>query len=240
MNILKAWGVLKGSPKSLSAALDYLEVNHSLIGMDEKRGIIRRKTRKHRSKGQGKWPVIVDSIETFHKLATYEKQTDLIVYVFCSRPEVTYTNLSPLELPNDNLMSAVKYSLLNLDDKPFEFEEFEPTLSQYISMASKPSALSDLLTITYKVNPYAQQKKVQLGLFKFFAGQITKKKLHGILSQTLRGDEIKAMIETEECKLLERAVKEAREGDPEAVAAKFNLDVFDLNYVLISTKQETK
>lgn len=210
-----------------------------MLGLDPKRKIIKRRRRLCGPAEQRQWPVIVDSLETFARLQDHEPKENMIVFVFCSKAELMQTNLTPFAPSQANLTESLKYALTNLDQDPFVFERYAPTLIQYVNHASKPSALSDLTTIIFRISPYAFRKEVQAAVPQYLAGRMTDNALNKMLTKTLRGDEIRAMLDTEECKALKAAVSEVLSGaNPDLVGPKFNIDPFDINYVLHSIKKE--
>lgn len=234
--ILKAWGVSSLTPLDISRELEKLRVSHSNIGYCTQTSQYVRRARDFRIKGQGKWPVVLDSIAAYHRLSTLERKKNLILYVFCSKQEILHTNLD-LWIPNkQNLRQSLIYSLTTLDEgKEFKLEEYEPTLEMHIDLAARPSALSDLQTAYYKINPYEHRKQVQEVVILYLASEVGESKLERTLRTTLRGEELLGMLNTVECQNLKEAITYARAGNSvEEAAAKFNVEGFDISYILNS------
>ncbi|QDH83406.1 hypothetical protein [Achromobacter phage Motura] len=231
--ILKAWGVLSHSPLVLSNALRSLGVSHSVIDTEQKIPVERRYDGL--CAVQPAWPVIVDSITKVSKLSIIPDDPK-ILFVFDSRAALLQTNLKPLVL--NDLMPDVQRALHINGSHEFKLVKREPSLLEFIDMATKPSVLRTLQTAWCKINPYAYRKEVQEAIILYIEGSRSFKATKAVLEKNLRAEAMLPTLKSDECAALIEAVRLYKAGaNLDQICEHFNMESFDITYIVSARKK---
>lgn len=234
--VKEAWAVYM-TLFDLSIALRELNISHNVIEFNEDST---NGKSKHRYKNinlgfpQPAMPFLLSTIADIPKL--YKIEYPCIAFIAASQHEISISNVRLLER-TENLIYDVKYALIESlkGTKDFILEYNEPSLMDYVKVASKPSILNQIQNAWYKVNPYSDRKIVQNTVIQYLSGIITLTRAKSVLSKTLKMQSIADMLATQEATNLKLATMEAKhKGGIAEIAESYNLDPFDINYLLAS------
>lgn len=240
--ILGMFGVIDLSPIQVSDMLKRLKMSHTIEG-----GV------RHISytidglcKEQPVWPVVIDRVKAIPKVRI---QKDRMVYFVCdSRASLASTNgsqfLWPVASPHsmmlrvqDALQMAHKVGLMN--PIGWELHTSEPSISDYVNAASKPSFLNHIQTAVYKINPYALRKEVQALIILFLSGKIPASKLRAKLKSSFKFDDLtRLMNDPNVPKIREACELHLKRGlSIEAVEKQTGVATFELLYLVNSARK---
>jgi hypothetical protein len=231
--IIKAWAIAQYSPLQLSQALRRLNISHSVVGQapDRRVNVLRV---DGLATEQPAWPVIYHSVADCRRFILPEQRQ---VHLVCDSSAVlSMTNLSTW-LWTSNIERDLKKILVKRDIVPFVLQVQEKSYMDFVDVASKPSFLRLLQTAFYKIVPYADQKAIRIASLSYLGGGITKKALERVLSITLKSEKVRELLASDTAQNLMSAAALARQtGDIEASAEQFNIDAFEVRYIL-STRE---
>lgn len=239
--IQDAWASVFYSPLQLSQALRSLQVSHSTYAFVQSDQESRY---RHRISDFGyeqpAWPIILTSVLDMGKLDKINR-SPLIVFVCDSYATLSHTNITMM--PNTGcIVDDVKQCLLNSKPGPFDFQFKIPKITDFVAIAAKPSFINKLQTATYKINPYALRVDLQKKFVLHIAGRISRKRVRDAAKQSLRSESIiMPLLEDPDCQKLIEVVKAVKNGaDVYDVANRYNIESFDVNYILNSESKWLK
>ena len=160
--IIAAFGVVDHSPIEVSEGLKRLRMSHTIamgiryLEMDVD-GLCAE---------QPLWPIVVD-YRNLNKVQA--ERTPSVLFVVGSRSALAETNIRRDLWRNDvgeprgiehDLRKALE-SIDPLSMTPWACTRNTMSLSDFVSVASKPSFLSHIQTALYRINPYPLRKEVQ-------------------------------------------------------------------------------
>lgn len=231
-NVIQAYGVL-ASPLQLSAALTNIGVSHVVVDSS----LQARPTVKDVAKRQPAWPVVVPSVQALKRhWLRYENQ---VLYVCGSMAELQTTNLRVIKNWRENLKQSLTYSTLSPLRNDWVLEIKEPTMADFVSVATKPSFLNHVQAEIYKLTPYDLRKTVQAMTISYLAGVENFGKLKLKLASSYKLDGLKTLLADPTCQVLREAVAEYRRvGNEEEVAKAFGVEPFEIMYLFKSSAKK--
>lgn len=233
--IIKAWGVLEHTPLLLSNVLTQLNVSHSVMAC------VGPKCQYREIYGtadeQPAWPVIMQNINELNRVEENVPYDRIIAFVFDSKAAIMNSNLTVWS-PCIDMYTELQTLLLQEDPEPFKLQLQELSAMDYVKIASKPSVLSEIQSAWCRVNPYSLRKRIQEAIVRYLCSDLSKTALLRELQLTPHGAALaKLVTQTEESKVLKSAVAAARLGTSDEAASKFDIDPFDINFLLSSLKK---
>lgn len=192
--------------------------------------------KKEQLDNQPALPLLIPSLDTYlvlvkntRKLPELDKP--LIAFVFAPVSVLRCTNLNQLCLTTEWSVKRALISAVNkIQPAPTPRVEI-PTVEQFIRKETKPSLMHDFQTAIYKVKPGFRSEARKL-VIQFFRGECSGAKLKKFLASDQSLDVILSLLQNPKAKDLAQAIFEARSTSVSAAAKKYNLDVFDINYLL--------
>jgi hypothetical protein len=140
--IKAAYGLVDVSPIEASEILKRFQLSHSVVG-----GFIRTMavTIDGLCAAQPAWPVVIDKLKTIPKIKT--KRSPLIYFVCDARTALGQSNVSQMLWPErrtKSLEDSIKDALIQAleVDAHWTLTVNEPSLSDYVLIASKPAFLN--------------------------------------------------------------------------------------------------
>jgi len=231
--IIKAWGVLEHTPLVLSNVLSQLNVSHSVMACAGPNCQYRE---LHGTGGeQPAWPVVMQNINELNRVHDYVERDRIIAFVFDSKAAITNSNLT-IWSPCIDMYTELQTLLLQEDKEPFKLELRELSALDYVKIASKPSVLSELQSAWCKVNPYSLRKKVQEVIVLYLCADLSKTTMRRTLEFTIHGKLIEDLL-AKDGQTLKSAVSMARLKSVDEAATHYDIDPFDINYLLSSRKK---
>lgn len=228
--IVKAWGVLEYTPLMLSQAMQRMNVSHSILSCSgpvcQYREVFG--TFDH----QECWPVIVHSISDIDRVVDRVNHDRIVVFVFDAKSKIQNSNL-PTWSPGLDVQSEISKRLNPKSQKPFVLEMKELSAMEYIGIASKTSILSELQSTWCRVNPYSLRKKVQEAVVRYLCNDLSRAALQRTLRLTHHGTALLQLLKGPALPLKD-AVALAKTTGSEEAAKKFDIDPFDINFLLSS------
>ena len=164
--VVQAFGVSGYSPLQMSRGLASWGFQHVICSYVPTDFRYRTRIIKGKYKNLPAVPVVcvgLDSISKFKK----SDDTNYVLFVCDAPPKLTHTNLEGMPEPNQPLNLRLKAALLYPWKTDLVIALDEPSLSEYIEQASKPSVLRTLQTLLYKIHPYSLRKDMQAGIFAY-------------------------------------------------------------------------
>lgn len=232
-NVIQAYGVL-ASPLQLSAELTGLRVSHVLIDSS----LQARPTVKDVAKRQPAWPVILPSLQAFKRhWLPYDQQ---ILYVCGSVNELKTTNLRVIKDWKESLPKSLVYAVANPLRNDWKLEVKEPTMEDFVHVATKPSFLNHVQAEIYKLTPYDLRRTVQAMVISYLAGVEGFGKLKQKLASSYKLDRLKALMADPQCQVLRDAVADYRRTQDEEAAAKAHgVETFEIMYLFKSSAKKS-
>src|SRR5690606_19140311 len=228
-----AFGVSGIAPMYISRALSQLTVSHLTCGYD--RSVFRHRTTRVKAQctEPPALPVICVGLDAINKFkSSYHRH---VLFVCDCADILRHPSSQPLPGKGTDILSErVKSALLAPWDSNMTVKVDAPSFLDYVDKASKPSLLRDIQTLVYKITPYALRKEIQHAVLQYLDGRISRKALFLLLDKTLRGPQLKALLQGPSAQILICALKEAKSKDTQSVADSYSIDVFDLNFVRAS------
>jgi hypothetical protein len=231
-NVIQAYGVL-ASPLQLSAAFTSNGVSHVIIDSS----LQARPTVKDVARKQPAWPVIIPSIKAFKRhWLPYDQQ---ILYVCGSMAELQNTNLRIIKDWKQSLQKSLRYATFHPLYNDWELVVKEPTMEDFVSVATKPSFLNHIQAEIYKLTPYDLRKTVQAMVISYLAGVEGFTKLRQKLNSSYKLERLKALMADPQCQTLRNAVADYRKiGDEEQVAKAYGVETFEIMYLFKSSAKK--
>lgn len=225
------------APMFISRALSILTITHLSCGYDSSAFKNRTRRIKAACEDPPALPVICVGLSSIDKFKSkYERH---VLFVCDSAEKLRHTNLSTLPGKlNAPLSERVKEALLAPWHDDLEIRLDEPSLLDYVDLASKPSILRDMQTVFYKINPYGLRKEVQAAVYNYLAGKIARKAAQQIIDKCSRSSEIKALLNADTTQILCKALRDAKKLPAQQVADTYGIDVFDINFVKASSGKD--
>ena len=235
MSIIKAWGVLEHTPLMLSFVLKSLNVSHSVMACTGPN--CKYREIYGTANEQPAWPVVMQSISELNRVEQHVPYDRIIAFVFDSRAQIMNSNLTVWS-PCIDMYNELQTILLQEDPVPFELKLNELSAMDYVKIASKPSVLSEIQTLWCKVNPYSLRKTIQEFVIRYLCSDIGETSMRRELNHSVHGADIYRLV-TGGGGQLKQAVAAVRTGaaDVDEAAAKFNIDPFDIRFLLNSLKK---
>jgi hypothetical protein len=249
--ILGATGV-DLSPIQLSEALRDLNVSHTVTGYAGFRMVTTHVYGT--AKEQPAWPVIVDGVRSINRIPTVlgpqfmEKYPRLIYFVTDARAAIASTNLghnlwedyrNDLGLTFTKALKDFLWSSVE-SNKEWKLEVTEPSVLDYVRIASKPSFLNDVQTTIYKITPYALRKEVQSMCISYLAGGTGQHLLKHKLKSSFKLAGLLDLMSSPKAKELREAVGLLKKNTVDEVVASTGFQSFELLYVTRSYDKERK
>jgi hypothetical protein len=231
-NIFHAYGVL-ASPLQLSAAFTSIGISHVTIDSSLKA----KPTVKNVAKKQPAWPVVLPSLKAMGR--HWLELDNQILYICGSMHELSTTNLRIIKDWKSSLKASLIYAGLHPFDHDWQLVTNEPTMEDFVNMATKPSFLNHVQAEIYKLTPYDLRKTVQAMVIAYLAGTEGPTKLKQKLASSFKLDRLKALMADPQCQVLRQAVADyRRSGDEEAVAKAHGVETFEIMYLVKSSAKK--
>ena len=230
--VIQAYGVL-ASPLQLSAAFTSSGISHVLIDSS----LQARPTVKDVAKKQPAWPVILPSLQALKRhWLPYDQQ---ILYVCGSLAELQTTNIRIIKNWRASLHKSLSYATFHPLYNDWALEIKEPTMEDFVSVATKPSFLNHVQAEIYKLTPYDLRKTVQAMVISYLAGMEGFTKLKQKLASSYKLDRLKTLMTNPQCQILRDAVADYRKtGDEEKVAKAYGVETFEIMYLFKSSAKK--
>ncbi len=234
--VVGAWAFAHATPAQLSRTLTSLRVSHTVIGWSHEKRTRAQRDIDGLSPRQPAWPIVCHSVKD---ITRYKTKKSRVILLVCDAPApLAYTNLNAA--PEGATIEATVKAALTAPWIDWTFESTEPDMMQYVRMATKPSFLRAMQTAVYKINPYDFRKQVQSHLILYLGGRMSYPKVRRLLKSSLKSEPLLDLLESKEAKTLIEALEHVDKGlTPEAAAERFNIEVFDINYVRASLSKQS-
>jgi hypothetical protein len=236
--ILSAFGIVDSSPIQVSEILKSLSMSHSFVGGH---GKTERLTVDGLCTEQPVWPVIIDRVKAVSKVHT---EYNRLVYFVCdARAPLAICNLSQALWPehrNDmDLEFAIRNALerSNELDHDWQLRVSEPTLDEYVNIASKPSFLNGVQGTIYRITPYALRKEVQKLCIAYLAGAVSLTAVKRKLKSSYKLADLLVLMDSDKARNLKDAVAATRYKTVEVVAKEYSVETFEVLYCIRSYEQ---
>lgn len=233
--ILAAYGLVDASPHQLSTVLQSLKMSHSLVG-GSKRTL--HMTVNGLCKEQPVWPIVVDRVRSVPKVRV---DMDRAVYFVCdARAALSTSNTSQVLWPEHrglmDITAAVKQALIaaNSLTHDWQFVVNEPTIEDYVNIATKPSFFNHVQSAMYRITPYNLRKEVNLMCVAYLAGSVSVTALKRKLKSSHKLEQLLGLMDSQKARDLRDAVAQARRENVEIVARDTGFEQFEILYVLRS------
>lgn len=235
MSNLRVFNFAQTTPNAISKVLRSLDLAHSVL---TKRG---QSLTTLRVKGKGNLPVKIVILSVIEVVAKMEPVVPTIVFS-CLPESLINTILDTDDIDmitikdSDHLQNTVRWALAEgLASKKMTIGLRHKTPSQYIEEVSPPSFLDKYNTAKCKINPYdlrAPMHKVAIG---YLYGKVTKAETTRFLASSLKFNTVKEVLFSKAGVSIKAAVAKTRKGvSPVDAASEFNLDCFEITYVIQS------
>jgi len=187
------------------------------------------------------WPVVVDKVKAVPKVHT---EYNRLVYFVCdARAPLAVCNLSQALWPehrNDmDLEVAIRNALERSNELTHDWQlrVSEPSMSEYVNIASKPSLMNHIQGTIYKITPYTLRKEVQKLCIAYLAGAVTVTALRRKLKSSYKLADLLALMDSDKARNLKDAVAATRSKTVEVVAKEYGVETFEVLYCLRSYEQ---
>lgn len=230
-NVIQAYGVL-ASPLQISSALAALKVSHVIVDNSLRATPVVRDVAAR----QPAMPVVIPSLKALARhWAQYERQ---ILYVCASLDELKSTNIRIIKNWRVDLRTSLEHAIAN-PVEGWSLVVNEPTMEDFVNVATKPSFLNHVQAEIYKLTPYDLRKEVQALVIAYLAGMETQAKLRAKLNSSYKLERLKSLMADPKCLVLRNAVADYRKTKDEAVTAKaFGVEVFEIMYLFKSSAKK--
>jgi hypothetical protein len=239
--ILTALGIVDYTPLQLSGILRSLNLSHSYVC---KQGVRYSEFEfDGYSKEQPAWPVIVDRVHIIPKVSVPRER--LIYLVIDARSALATTNIDNSLWPeqrNEYFIPSLiaKLKEVRKANTSWEFVSKDPSILDYVNVATKPSFLNDLQTEFYRISNYAQRKEIQIACIAYFGGFLSFSKLKTQLKSNLKFQELLRLMESPKARELQEAVAQLRFKSVDQVAKDTGFETFELSYILKSSQSQAQ
>ncbi len=238
-NIIGVYGTTL-PPLAVSSTLKILRIGHTLVNGATNNPSYEN---QHFGKHQPGWPVIVSNVGL---LSRFQCSTDRQVLFVCdSLPILMSCNLRVIKTPMEmnyqdythNMALALNHAVSHPLDG-WELTRKEPSIIEYVNLATKPSFLNNMQTEIYKITPYALRLEVKALIIGYLAGVESRAKLIAKLKTSLKLNNLLALIMDSKTPLLKEAVALFnRTQDIEATAKATGFETFEILYVVNSNRK---
>jgi len=235
--IKAAYGLVDCSPIEASEILKRFSLSHSVVG-----GFIKTMavTTDGLSAEQPAWPVVIDKVKTIPKIKT--KRSPLIYFVCDARTVLGQSNISQQLWPErrtKSLEDSIADALVDAlpSEKPWTLTVNEPSLSDYVLIASKPAFLNLIQGSIYRITPYAKRKEVQRLCIQYLAGMVPLLRVKTLLKSSLKFNDLLSMMDSDKAMNLREAVKATNSKPLEQVCKEYGVEQFEIMYVIKSASQ---
>ena len=239
--IIGALGIVDYPPYKVSAALTELKLSHTFFYRHGLR--YANFTVDGLCKSQPIWPIILDNVKNIPKVEV-KKGGGNVLIVVDSRASLSNTNISTSLWPEyrteDWIGKDLAKQLVELQKKNQEwvYKSIEPSLMDYVNTASKPTSVSILQSLFYKITPYSLRKEVQSACIAYLANKSSKTKLDGLLKSSIKLEQVKNAMNDSRMKELKVAVANYQSGmSVDEVAKASGFATFEILYVSKSAEQ---
>lgn len=235
--IKAAFGLVDCSPIEVSEILKRFQLSHSVVG-----GFIRTMavTIDGLCVSQPAWPVVIDKLKTIPKIKT--KRSPLIYFVCDARASLGQSNASQMLWPErrtKSLEDSIKDALTQAidEDAHWSLTINEPSLSDYVLIASKPAFLNLIQGSIYRITPYTKRKEVQKVCIQYLAGMVPMLRVKTLLKSSLKLSDLLSMMDSDKALNLREAIKATKSKPVEQVCKEFGVEQFEVMYVIKSASQ---
>lgn len=235
--ILNAFGLVDSSPIQVSEILKSLNMSHSFVGGF---GKTLRLTIDGLSAAQPVWPVVIDSIRAISKV---QSERDRLVYFVCDgRAALSLSNVSQVLWPehrqSDLAQAIMDVLILSHDlDHEWTMNLNEPSMDDYVNLASKPSFMNFIQSHIYKITPYAKRKETQKACIAYLAGGLALGPLKRQLRASLKLADLLQLMDSPKARNLREAVAALKSRPIEIVCKEYGVESFEILYVVRSYEQ---
>ena len=237
--IKAAYGLVDCSPIEASEILKRFSLSHSVVG-----GFIKTMavTTDGLCEAQPAWPVVIDKIRTIPKIRT--KRSPLIYFVCDARDVLAQSNVSKALFPEhrmNSLEDSIKNALIETmrHDDSWTLRIQEPSLSDYVLIASKPAFLNLIQGSIYRITPYQKRKEVQRLCIQYLAGAVPLAKVRVLLKSSLKFNDLLSMMDSDKALNLREAIKATNSRPLEQVCKEYGVEQFEIMYVVKSASQNS-
>lgn len=179
-------------------------------------------------------------------------------HIECSRPNIkagdpntkirviNHVKLAQPKRLNLILETRAFFELSNIKVMPLELavkadfhikpEVYKVDLLDYVDIVAKPSVLGEVLTATYKVNPYDVRKESVRAITLYIAGVKSKAATKKSLTLSLSQRPLLDLLESTD--IYREAFSRLKNESVEEVALEYGLPEFDLNYLVSTYERE--
>jgi hypothetical protein len=163
------------------------------------------------------------------------------VYFVCdARAALSTSNISQVLWPEHRglmeVTAAVKQALIAANSLTHDWQIVvnEPTIEDYVNIATKPSFFNHVQSAMYRITPYNLRKEVNLMCVAYLAGSVSITALKRKLKSSHKLDQLLTLMDSEKARELREAVGRARRDNVEIVAHETGFEQFEILYVLRS------
>jgi len=236
MTILGAFGVVHLSPLEVVQALTELRTSYTLVSRE-------RNLKVHTSDGlceaQPAWPIVIDSLKALNKVrgVPHDRHVYLIVD---SRAALSHTNVDKTLWPESGTQAEFRTNLkkaLRLAAKStyeWRLVNSEPSITEYVNSATKPSFLNFIQTELYKITNYQLRKEVQGLTIAYLAGALPISVLRRRIKSSHKLTALGTYVLSDKAKQLKDAIAMLKTTSMEQVVKSTGFQQFELMYVTTS------
>lgn len=230
--IIQAFGFLT-SPLLLSTALRDLRVSHTLVN-----GTLKSLGREVDLGGkQPAWPIVLPSINAISKYRCTMNPQILLVCDAESRFKQTNIRIVKPGNIQHRLIEALEWTMFNQQSQ-WTLVDNEPSISDYVETATKPSLLNTMQGLFYKITPYDLRKEVQSMIIGYLAGQESRAKLMAKLTSSHKLTELATLMKDPKVvKLRDAVALYRRNGSEEKTALETGFEQFEILYISRSSEK---
>lgn len=235
--VIHAFGSL-ASPLQIASTLTNLRISHTLVNSD----LCLRTNDFHLAKEQPAWPVILPSV---HAVSKYKCDMENQILFVCDSLALLSTCNMGILRPQDieaSMRRSLEYAIAN-PMLGWKLVRVEPSITDYVSGATKPSYLNEVQTLLYKISNYDLRKEIQGLIIGCLAGAESRTKLAAKLASNHKLDELRILVKDPKFNLLRDAVAMHQRGSAiEVVASATGFENFEILYITRSSAKslETK
>jgi hypothetical protein len=234
MSVLAAFGIVDRAPLQVSDALRQLNMSHTYAWRDGVRycstdinGLCRE---------QPVWPIIVDSLRTLSKMQVKGPYVYLVVD---SRAALATTNLGTYLWPekrDHTFLTSLRDALVIAAGRPDDWKLAvnEPSLMDYVNTATKPSQLTDIQSLLFKISNYPLRKEVKTLCISYLAGTASLSAVKAKLNSNLKLAPLLTVMLDDRTKRLKDAVAMLKTTHIDKVVKETGIQSFELLYVMKS------
>lgn len=224
----------------LSKTLRALNVSHSVVS--GKYGLPKPKLVYNLGYEQPVWVTIVDGLKSArHHLLVKKKRQILLIVDSESLLKFSNCRIAPsCDRLEDSVVDALLGASVDRKD-PFVVKIEEPSMDDFVHMATKPSFLNHIQTAVYKISNYPVRKEIQKQIIKSLYGTSSIRASLQVLGSSLKYESLLCLMQDPQAVKLREAVQEFRpilakdnKADPEVIAKRYGFESFEIMYVVRS------